>query len=308
MERGRLESAGKGCAHTPGALEFIKRSGIMKDTATRVLHIRPEPAAAVGEMDTLLAAASLDVDSCGDVYRGLARSGHSGADAPCAVIVCVDGLGAAEMEFFSLISRVRRGVNVYVYAYPHGSQRSTSRVARAIELGAAGQATEDVIRRLAKTVTHPAVGADLKDTPGDDRSPAQTFGESMPAPPPMGETPATEALEESSPVVPDELPVAGPDQVDADKALADDDTLDGPVRVPWLRYKDGPSRVAPRRREPPGADPAVTEPATSRSRPRRPLITDEELQALLGDDIAAIAPDDRSESQSHEQKDRGDLP
>ncbi len=318
MAEGRLESAREACAHTSGALEPKKRSGIMNDPTTKILHIRPERAAeaAVGKMDALLVAAASDVDSCSDVYRGLARSGHSGPDAPRAVIVCVDGLGAAEMEFFHLFSRLRRGVKVYVYASPHGGERSTSRMARAIELGATGLATEDVIRRLAKTVSHPAARADIRNAPNDDRSPAQTSAESTPAPPPIAKSPDTDALEESVPVVTEEPPVAHPDELEADKAAADDDTLEGPVRVPWLRYNDGPSRVAPRRRGPPAADPAVIEPAPSRSAPRRPLITSEELQALLGDDIAAIAPDDGPESQPHEHggagsdehEDRGDLP
>lgn len=318
MERVRLESTGEWCAHTSGALEPLERSGIVNDTATKILHIRPEPATAtvVGDMDTLLAAAFLDVDSCGDVYRGLARLGRSESDAPHAVIVCVDGLGAAEMEFFSLISRVRRGVNVYVYAYPHGGERSSTRVARAIELGATGQATEDVIRRLAETVTQPTVRADLEDVPADDRSPTQTFVETTAAPLPIAKSPDAEALEESAPVVAHEPLGAGPDQLDADEEPADNDALDGPVRVPWLRYNDGPDRAAPRRREPLAADPAITGPATSPSAPRRPLITDEELQALLGDDIAAIAPDDQPESRSREHgvsgsgelEDRGDAP
>ncbi len=290
----------------------------MNDTATRILHIRPEPATATvaGDMDTLLAAASLDVDSCSDVYRGLARLGRGEPNAPRAVIVCVDGLGAAEMEFFGLVSRVRRSVNVYVYAYPHGGERSTSRVARAIGLGATGQATEDVIRTLAEIVTQQNVRADLEDAPGDDQSPTQTFEELTSAPPPIREKPVTEVLEESAPVVAAELPEAGPDQLGADEEPVVDDAPDGPVRVPWLRYNDGPDRVAPRRREPLAADPATTEPATSRSAPRRPLITSEELQALLGDDIAAIAPNDRPESRSHgddvagpdELEDRGGVP
>ncbi len=290
----------------------------MNDSATRILHIRPEPATAAvaGEMDALLAAAFLDVDSCSDVYRGLARLGRSEPNAPRAVIVCVDGLGAAEMEFFGLVPRVRRSVNVYVYAYPRGGARSTSRVARAIELGATGQATEDVIRRLAETVTQPTARADLDDAPGDDQSPTQTLAESTLAPPPIREKPVTEALEESAPVVVAEAPGAGPDRPDADEEPVDDDALDGPVRVPWLRYNDGPDRVAPQRLEPPAADPARTGPATSRSAPRRPLITDEELQALLGDDIAAIAPNDRPESRSQqhdvagrdELEDRGGVP
>ena len=71
-----------------------------------------------------------------------------------------------------------------------------------------------------------------------------------------------------------------------------------PVRFPWLRYADKPVRCAP---------PSATstsdennEPVADREQPQirlqQPLLTEEELQALIGeDDIAAIAPQEHDD-------------
>ena len=72
------------------------------------------------------------VEAFHDVYRTLVRLCAKDSPSPRALLVCVDDLGRAEMEFFSIVSRIRRDVPVYVY----GEERARHRVERAVALGA----------------------------------------------------------------------------------------------------------------------------------------------------------------------------
>jgi hypothetical protein len=185
------------------------------------------------------------------VYRGLARILRPPSNPPRAVIVCLDGLTTPEFEFFSIVARRRKEVSVYVY----GSGRAEARIAKAIELGAKGPATADLL-------------AELTGGP-----PAAAIGQAPPPPCAEGdETPRPPA----SPPTPTE-PIR-----------ADEEDPRKPARVPWLRYGDRPARVAPNARPP---APSLDRPAP-RSVSFEPLLTEEELRALMSDDIAAIAPDE----------------
>ena len=71
-----------------------------------------------------------------------------------------------------------------------------------------------------------------------------------------------------------------------------------PTRVPWLKYENKPVRRAPQRIAPEPTD-AVDpkerhrpDEAIARKEPSatEPLLTEEELRALIGDDISSIAP------------------
>lgn len=79
-----------------------------------------------------------------DVYRTLARLCANDASPPGALLVCVDDLGRAEMEFFSIVARTCRGVPVYAY----GEERARHRVESAVALGAI-EASEATILALA---------------------------------------------------------------------------------------------------------------------------------------------------------------
>ncbi len=271
-------------------------SNKVSNTTTNVLHIRPEPVAgtAAGEMDTLLKAASLKVVLCGDVYEGLARVTQAEPGSPHVIITCVDGLGAAEMEFFSLIPRIRRDVSVYVY----GSERSAARVASAIELGATAKATENVIRRLTERVACLPDQFKVQDAGHGDTAPAQACADS-PATVEAEWSVGVDA-EQCATVVAEEPSCAGKNRVEAQDETIDGYSLSGPVRVPWQRYQNGPHREAPARRGPTSNVPKVADPPVPRELALEPLISEEELRALLADDTPAVAPDDQVESRSHE--------
>ena len=245
-------------------------SDAAQHTTVKILHIRPDSFSPrqTGDWDTRLAATPLDVEACGDVYRGLARLGRSGSGEFRAVFVNMHCVGELEMEFFTIASRVDPAVPVFVY----GDDRSRRRLERAIERGAAGPATDELLTSLAHETT-------ATEASSDPASPA------TPPPPRKDRSVAASPSDEGGlhPV--------------------DDDELIAPARVPWQRHRTASIRV-----KPPGERPtdAPAEPSRTPSRSLdEPLLTEEELQALLGDDIAAIAPQPRPTERAPEAPDSG---
>jgi len=229
----------------------------------------------------------------GDVYSGLAQvcalgtpaEGH--AEPPngeLLVVVCVDGLGAAEMEFFGLVRRVAPGASVYVYGRPG----STKQIALAVKRGAIGQWSGG------------AEGIEGTREQGIERGKDQG--------------------------------IEGGREEDGEE-----EDRSRPVRVPWLRYADAPRRGAPPRgvksneipegvapgparidpedveldRESAEVDPEemgsdaelsefdAKEPDESRS-VAAPLLTEEELRALIGLDDS-VFDDVEAEEQDGEE-------
>ncbi len=236
----------------------------------RVLHIRPQPPASpeagphrspIGE---LLAGLPLETQCCGDVYRGLALLLRPSPDPPQAVIVCLDGLGAAEFEFFSIVSKLRRDLKVYVYAAAH----SESRIARAVELGAKGPVTRKVLAELAGGPPVPmAVEAPARAS--------ERVTDKLVSP---------VIAQHGHASVDHATPTSAPPRIDEEDAR-------NPARVPWLRYGDRPARVAPPHREPPPQPLNPNPPTPTPPRSYEPLLTEEELRALMSDDFATIVGD-----------------
>lgn len=203
-----------------------------------------------------------------DVYRTLAwlctrkpdgRFEHT----PRAVLVCVDQLAPEEFEFFGLMAHLRPGLTVLVY----GQDRSPA-ITRALQGGAGALLTPAALEAL--RVEEP--------TPAADAAP--------PAEPPTDapDSPVTATL-------------VG-DEEEEDEELLDEPSEEeeefeepSPTRVPWRTYNDRPQRIAPSRRpDGNGADarPTIQGKATGRS--SAPLLSEEELRALIGDDVSSLAP------------------
>jgi len=220
----------------------------------RVLHIHSQPPALSESaprrtpIAELLASLPLETDWCGDVYRGLARLLRPSANRPQAVIVCLDGLGNPEFEFFAIVSRLCRDLKIYAYA----AASAKSRIARAVELGATGPATRESLEELTRGSPVPMSAENHEE----DSEPLTAKSVS-----PSSFAAASEST--------------GVDREDAQK----------PARVPWLRYGDRPARVAPPRH---GHAPNAPCPPSS----CEPLLTDEELRALMNDDIDAKTSED----------------
>ncbi len=180
------------------------------------------------------------------------------------MIICLDGLGTSEFEFFSIISKLRRDLKVYVYSAAH----SESRTAKAVELGATGPVTREILAELAGSPPVPMT----VETPART---SERMTDKPVSPPNAQHGHASVAHAIPTPEQP----------------RIDDEDAPKHARVPWLRYSDRPARVAPSRREPPPQPPDPQLQAPTPSRSCEPLLTEEELRALMSDDIAAIVAD-----------------
>lgn len=213
----------------------------------------------LGEAMAAVLAERFETETRRDVYVALARilktMPPAAGPAPVAVLVCIDHMEAAELEFFSLVARHRPEFPTLVY----GRSDLEALISQAIDRGATGRATAEGLQALADRAGSPAIGRDTEAaadvhvdaSPSPERSPSQNDTEDWPKP----------------------------------DVAAEDEPVQ-PVRVPWLRYADAPARGAPEPRttdddsESPASQPF---PGDAMAVPQHtPLLTDEELQALMG--------------------------
>ncbi len=248
-----------------------------------------------------IAALDAEVTVCDDVYRGLARLLRDGASTARAVLVCVDDLRTSDFEFFRLVARHRRDIPVYVY----GADRGSPRWANALKSGATGELTRAVIESL---------GSDsCKRTAPEDRPFAATQAASIPR-----EVSAISGQDTGEPVERSGVvPKRDADEIE----LVPDESSEQTVRVPWATHADRPVRRGPGRNN--VADDASTRVGATRPQshettearrhegvekrnngaglgdrvPSRdafePLLTAEELEALMNDDLDVMSPDER---------------
>jgi len=269
------------------------------DNRPLVFNVTGRSAESGGEIQRKLQATGVQVESCEDVYCGLARIMRSLAARPAAVVVGVDGIGSGELDFFRLISRFDSSLPVYVY----GGSRSESRATRAIEFGATGRLTDMILESF-----KPAPMSPLFPDPGhvpSDTSCAREEAEPAAQAERVCDDPKDEpAVEEMRPVpLPPEQAATPGSPVDGDQS-DDRDLPSAPVRVPWLRYDDHPVRRPPSTREAQSRAPA----SDAEDRPSadgdsyEPLLTHAELEALIGDDdIASITPPDPRRAREDEE-------
>jgi hypothetical protein len=272
-----------------------------------------------------LSDAGLKVRDVGDVYRALARLGRAQEAPPVAVVVCMDDLAASEIEFFSLVRRIHRGLAVYVYA----TDGARERAARAIALGATGELTDEAFAALGEweptaytaPPTNPPPDAPSSGVPRRiDRPDDNALHETRIDPP---ESDASRAVRRDmpdddgdsdpwiEPIDDDDDEIAPPrtDRSGGDEtrepsvepqpvrpsAASDEDgesALPAAARFPWRRYEDGPRRTPPTRRSPATAGESNADGPDRSDRTCEPLLTDEELRALIGDHSAPAESDD----------------
>ena len=247
-------------------------SDIPTDSIAGVLHVRPCPGRSVcaDDMDTSLKSAGLPVEICFDVYRGLAKACKDSGSSFRALVLCMDVLGSFELEFFTVIARARPKLPVYIY----GETANGTRKAQALDSGAISDATDDIIDRL--TGAHPVTPQ--IDTALDDRL-AQEADACEPKAFALEDSAQAQACgsvldEPVDPVVP-----AVPESEEED---------DPPVQVPWLSRGGSPPRRGPgeRNHSEDAPEPAGTRGENAPIRgPHEPLLTNEELRALMGDDM-----------------------
>lgn|GEM_PF-2414794 len=275
-----------------------------------VIHIRAGTPGESEQMDAFLASMPCHVITWTDVYCGLARLGRLACDpAECprvrTLIVEVDSLAASEMPFFTFAARLFPHAPILVY----GAQAGTTRASEACHLGAAGWADKEAIEGLLESSTFRGDKADTPhEEPDSTEEPTRSSLDqrfdplpSTPIAPPEAEAPRIEV----QPNQPDDIDATGDDSGGDDREV-------NPTRVPWRRYEDVPTRRGPTRVKPSAQestpsddrDEATDEPQDARD-DSGPLLTDEELQALIGDDISAIAPREPSRRPPSDRSGRG---
>lgn len=225
----------------------------------RVLHVAPAGHSPAERMSEALGEAGCEVIACADLYRALARMGRNQGGQLCAVVVCLDPTDAAQPEFLQLAARHHRRVPVYVYAESH----ARSKIDLALRLGA-----KDTIRPETANRVLPY------SAPAPTAAPNESASVESQAAGPTAQRPADEPAESMVPA-----------RSDGDREEQPDAEMEepaGPARVPWLRYDGGPKRTPP---QPTPARARRLEPTEDKMEPE-PLLTPEELQALIGNDEA----------------------
>lgn len=289
-----------------------------------LLHIVPTAAADSSDAKAIAQwcnEAGLSVEHCPHVYLGLATilrnrnpsSGSAHAAPVVGVVVHVDDLTAGEFEFFELVERNRRDVPVFVYG-----PRSADKVVQALHSGARGLATREALAALrsrhperndaVKPPDRPStvIATDIKPVISID--PAQGDAATRLEPPRelSQEVAHPENQVPQSSVSPSKAtPAAAAPSAPVSLEDADENSEEPPsvVRVPWLRYNGGPERTAPGQRVKPAAaneTPRTEDPPVelfsspcSMSDVYEPLLTEQELAALLGDEVSDITAAER---------------
>ena len=276
---------------------------VSNNLPSRVLHIRSSPCSApmTDPLAALSAGSSPEVDTCSHVYLGLARALADENESIHTVVVCLDDLTKDEFELFTILGQRRRDVRLYVYSQAPGDDR----VARAIALGATAQLTEQIVDQLSQA------GATIVTPEHHRREPVDAAAKRTATDEPATGQPASESLgrAEQPPKI-EELPIVqeretAPPPVTNSAHDGAGETPDRP-RVPWQSYENKPERQKPsspsERAQPqppmraaPAKDEFDPSPPT-RKRSYEPLLSSEEMQALMSDDISAIAPEPRESS------------
>lgn len=236
-----------------------------------------------------LAARGTPASYCGDVYRALARIGKR---PPAAVVAAVDWLSAPELEFFEILARSHAERPVYVV----GAARARGKIDRAVACGASGLATlDEFVAELSPCAAEAADSTPSVDLSPPPASPPRERGDIPFAPTGnvfdaeldrrLSEAAESVASETDDFDDPSDLPERAGRMFDEGDDASDDlsdDHTDTPVRVPWLTYESSPRRIPPTRVPPNGDSVEPETPKDADDDP--PLLTPEELEALLADD------------------------
>ncbi len=247
-----------------------------------VVHVVERPTEASAEFDRSIARVGLQPDVVETVYGAMARLARPGDVPVRAVLVCVDALEAAELEFFTLAARRYPDVPLYVYGQSVEGQRRQ----RALALGAQLEVTADrlgsalgaLVHRGGVEVSPEPVHAAVEDADASSEPTEET-------------TPAEEPVT-SDGEVPQAL-VAGsledPTPSEASAASQTRPTDPSGVPTPWQPATGRPRRIPPGAKgRPPrneGADVAADRRSTpSPDRPMpKPLLSRQEVDALLAE-------------------------
>ena len=267
----------------------------MSEAKPAILWIGGFPQPRPQYWEAALMRAGLPVTRADNIYLALAQIGR-GTLQPAAVVVCVDALPAAELEFFTLVSRLGARPAAYACASADAAEPLDAAVCAGAGVIHTPEQLEQVLRALRGAPAATDVSLPPVATPA--AAPPSPVVEEVPLPPPIRLAPAVEAPAESTDFEADEPP-----------------SPERPTRtpVPWRRVSTGPARKPPRTRERPVSDAPAAQPpeAPPRSTPNAdttapppesqpaeptpglydgPLLSPEELEMLMTDDFRTRPP------------------
>lgn len=272
--------------------------------------------------------AGLEVVRCPDVYLALARS-LKGQPSCAAMVVAVDELAASHFEFFVLMARMRRDLSVFVFGRnPERIVKALESGARGLVSPDTLVSVASSMRRRTELPVRTPVAPDSPVVAPQEISRPVASVPSVAPEPAAAPTlegglrdeifrlaePQTRAAEAQ----PDAEDLSSLNQPVQEPPKSGDDQPGLSARVPWLRYTGGPVRHAPgaparpaRERIAPTAQPKPEraesiEPKSAngqthvddvqsllQKREYEPLLTEQELAALLGDDLDEVALQER---------------
>ncbi len=269
-----------------------------------ILHIADGRSPMTGRMQESLGGLGLDVVACKDVHRGLGAMVARQASPFVAAVVCAEWLTADEIEFFSVVARYFPNVPVFVYGRAEGTARS-----EAAALSMRSWLEPDQLDPLLdllhisppEPVSRPSPRIELSEIP-EPPSIAAPAEQPEPAVAEAARPAAEPAPPEAEMQAPAEAPAPpqepqGPQRQPAESAGRPEPA--GRPPVPWAPSPHRPKRTPPSQPATQQAGPTPPHeqleqkgipPAEDASREPEPLLTKQELDALMADD-AAIAPD-----------------
>ncbi len=243
-------------------------TGAGGSTRRRVLHVVEGSGTFTDELSATLSSAGVEQTIVPDVYLGLARIVRSPRVRFDAAVVSLDSLEADEMDFISHIQRRKDPIPVFVYGRPESAARAAEAERRGARL----------VRDVSAIQSALALDVDRSATP-DTSSGVAAPDQSVEPAPALNEgqrdAPESSMSEMSEPAQPAVQEPTEPPRETVDRQEPDADEAQERVPVPWA-----PSSQRPVRRGPSGENDADSQPTDEPD--GQPLITDEELSALLG--------------------------
>jgi len=263
---------------------------------TTLLYVRSPHQRHAGEPHpaSMLDALRLPHDDCDNIYRALARLCRPEGAAVETVVVALDALQPAEFEFFTLARRFRPDVRILV----HARDDARHLIALATDRGAAGELTEDILLTLRR---HPESPDGPQPAQPRDESDASTTGPAADAGPGADPCEPEGALTEEANL---DLDPPADNEADSTPDVAEQQ-FSAPVRVPWSRHHGAPQRIRPNSDSRPHSDQdapqaAPESPPADSDHASEPLLTQEELAALISDEPDPLPPSDYRRSSESE--------
>lgn len=218
-----------------------------REPERRILQVADVSRSGWMRVSESLRTAGIEIELCPDVYRAWARLVRFGGQRYDAVVVFLDGLPESEYEFFRLVRRRIDGIPVFV----HGEECSSELIEQARSLGATGVLDEALV------ALGPLLGRGVTED--------EAVGDEL-----TGET--------------------SREPVRSDRSTA--------VRVPWVadpqrptRQRPEPSATGQRNDRKPLSDTSASLGEADRSEGtgvgEAPLLTQEEIEMLMGDESDA---------------------